>query len=91
MVKGWAKDGNRQAIPTLCPGNGVEGWTKGGRKVGIVRQSPPYAQAMGDRVDKRWTKDGESQATPTLSPYTPQTKAIQKPGIELRAKFRPKY
>ena len=24
--KGWTTDGKSQTLPTLCPGNGYEGW-----------------------------------------------------------------
>ncbi|WP_146102839.1 hypothetical protein [Pradoshia eiseniae] len=68
MVKRWAKDGNRQAMPTQCPGNGGEGWAKDGRRMGIVRQCPPNAQAMGvkggQRVGEGWESSGNPHPMP---------------------------
>ena len=44
---------------------------KGGRKVGIVRENPPYAHAKGmkggERVSKRWEKPGSAQPMPMQS------------------------
>ena len=58
MGKGWSKGGNRQRKPTFHPCKGYEGWEKGGQKVGIVRESPPFAHAKGmkggERVDKSY-------------------------------------
>ncbi|PQD95396.1 hypothetical protein CYL18_08910 [Pradoshia eiseniae] len=83
MGKGWAKDGNRQAMPTQCPGNGGEGWTKGGGRMGIVRQSPPNAQAMGVKGGGRM---GKAKQFPPF-PHAPQTKLNQKPCKELLTKI----
>ncbi|KMY43129.1 hypothetical protein AC622_01720 [Bacillus sp. FJAT-27916] len=45
-----------------------EGWGKGGRKVGIVRESPPYSHARhrkgGVRVDKRWESSEKTHPSP---------------------------
>ncbi|PQD94212.1 hypothetical protein CYL18_15190, partial [Pradoshia eiseniae] len=51
------KGGKSQAKPTLCPCKGYEGWGKGGQKVVIVRESPPYAHARG-------MKGGERESSP---------------------------
>ena len=63
MGKGWPKGGRSQALPTLYPGEVGEGWEKGGQKVGIVRESPPNAQAKqvkdGKRVIEEWSKAGQ--------------------------------
>ena len=64
----WVKGGRSQAIPTLAPGKGYEGWGKGGQKVGIVRESPPLPQATGikggGRVDKRWESSEKAHPMP---------------------------
>ena len=52
----------------LCLCKGYERWGKGGQKVGIVRESPSYAQAKGmkggERVDERWGKPGSAHSMP---------------------------
>ncbi|PQD94063.1 hypothetical protein CYL18_16455 [Pradoshia eiseniae] len=53
MGKGRSKGGKSQAIPTLISGNRCEGWSKGGRKVGKARQSPPFPQAKGVKGGQR--------------------------------------
>ena len=62
------KCGGSHAIPSLCPCNGREGWGKGGRKMGIVRESPPYAHAKGmkggERVDERWESSEKAHPNP---------------------------
>ena len=49
MGKGWTKHGRSQAIPTLHPCKGYEGWEKSGRKVEIVREGPPYTHTNGKK------------------------------------------
>ncbi|PQD94061.1 hypothetical protein CYL18_16445 [Pradoshia eiseniae] len=68
MGKGRPKGGKSQAIPTLYPGKGGEGWSKGGRKVGKARQSPPLSQATGVKGGQRavegWEKPGKAHLYP---------------------------
>ena len=63
MGKGWKKGGSRQRKPALCPGKAGEGWDKDGQKVGVVRESPPYAQTRrvkdGKRMVEEWSKAGQ--------------------------------
>ncbi|KMY42912.1 hypothetical protein AC622_00405 [Bacillus sp. FJAT-27916] len=68
MVKGWEERGNAQGMSTFCPCKGCEGWTKGGSKVAIVKESPPNAHAKGvkdgQRVVQRWPSSKKAHPMP---------------------------
>ncbi|KMY43534.1 hypothetical protein AC622_04220 [Bacillus sp. FJAT-27916] len=68
MGRVWEKRGTAQRKPTLCPCKGDEGWSKGVKKVVIVRKSPPFTHTKGmkggQRVLKRWSSSEEAHPLP---------------------------